>query len=1039
MRTETGLDIDKADGELFEQNRYASTCQKVVELTSKFLVELTYYVISQNDDLMRDALAYFLSKPEKSFSILSRESLNYGLTGEKEKLYFKKRDKERDVKKNNALCESLLKKRLSYEKSPEARRELCYYMLTEYADTAAGIKMVLCTKPSWNNRAPGKIVDAFRKVMTGNGFIPWENLQEALDLRNTTEGHTSTANIKKFTREKCVQQLESCKTIIQRVRGNLEGETAGLEKRRCEALNEIETDRKKINCKKMTLKQLSETGLSEDEIESFIVENVKLSKDYCSDNRTLYWNTYDNVVQELLSFYKIRGDVAVKLYGPNAGESQRLKEINHPAANQPVKIKRYPWNRKLPYMADFQGGSLTPVQLDELAHKTTVLADYSFWMNRNCRQFLSDDFVSRLKRYNRSLIADWNTRLDLFEREKNKSRLYSEKDSRSARDAHNTMRMMRASNGLRYMKSSSAFVSSDFGIIQIAQSHPNVMFTVFSRNKKFTKLLIRKNVRNIIPINYIIPTKQCRVWTNFTKEVEAIFRSELENVIEKRPEQEKVKLNRQENKTVKTPLMVSEDREKKETVSLKPDQKRPSVTAKKEAFSRESSPQSSAQNPEQTAELIVATDAVQVETLKYVFTPDGQKYVLQKEIGKGGEGIVYNTNDPDRVAKIYHSKQLTEARYQKLKAMTQIKKGLPRKVCWPIALLCDDQRHFVGYLMRNASGYKEFGMSVLALNKPRIESKLMKGWDRLALVELCIEICRTFERLNRAGVLMGDVNPRNILLNCNSDSHTDFVFVDCDSYQIGRYPCPVGTVVFTSPKMYRRNHVTSGQLDYSRMFRIQEDEDYSIASLLFHILMLNQSPFSGKGVTDIATAMRENNFAYRLSGDKDNTGADTPDGPYRLIWNNMPKYIKDLFGDVFSKQIDVTMDTWIRKLIRYQKDIESGNYTAELKPVYYWDTQDHQFTEYFECDMCHQHRNMPKERYKNQEKYHQPHLCNTCMTLQKRMMTEKEKTTRICIRCGRTYYTTQWDGWMIDHDLKKPRCPDCHRERKAYFTNIDNK
>ena len=62
--------------------------------------------------------------------------------------------------------------------------------------------------------------------------------------------------------------------------------------------------------------------------------------------------------------------------------------------------------------------------------------------------------------------------------------------------------------------------------------------------------------------------------------------------------------------------------------------------------------------------------------------------------------------------------------------------------------------------------------------------------------------------------------------------------------------------------------------------------------LLFELLeVLNQSPFSSKGVTDLAQAVREGKFAYRFVP-KDNSGtvsdgSDTPDGPYRMIWGNI--------------------------------------------------------------------------------------------------------------------------------------------------------
>lgn len=1016
----------------FEHEKYFSICKDVTKRVSDFFVELTYYVISQDDQLMEDSLVYYLSKTKDEngntcFPILTRDALKCG---------------DKNIKGNlnywqNEGVSKKLHKIFSRTKSAEKRRILCHDMLINYSDTAAGIKMIQCTKyPS----VPDSLIDAIKSVIK-KGDIPYEGLHSCLKLRNETEGHVNKAKVSEYTKVKCKKNLSFCQDTINCVRDDLKGDTKILEQKRKVVLDEIAKDRRIIEYKKIPLdsirQEMKSKKLTNDDLESIIVERTNLRDDYCVEEQTLYWNNYKNVFVEIARFCDLKADTFVKLFGPDALNSN----IEQPVRNNQEKNKSkdelskvYHWERFLPEMAKYRSSFLKGTQLDELAKYTTVLADCSFWMDDKCRRYLADDFMPRMKRYNRAMAADWNTRLDLFEREKNEHRAYSEREKEAAYNAHNMMRVMRASRGLRYMKTSSVYASSDYGIIKLAEAHPDALFTVFSKNTKFAELLISKNVKNIIPINYIIPLKRCTIWFSFIDGVQTIFSGEPRVDKGKDNLLGQTKTNETRNDSINQ-LKTGESRKPPFSKTLENKQ---AVLKKREITQKSGTKSPSLKNDrvENTRKTVSTSSKnfVQIKESRTLYTSDGKKYYLQKEIGKGGEGSVFVTNNPDFVAKIYHSNQLSEARQRKLEKMVQIKLNLPT-VCWPLSLLYYDNKQFAGYLMKNAVGYEEFGKSVLSLNKSRVSTKLMKGWDRLALVELCIAICRTFEKLNKHDILMGDVNPRNILLNCHTESHSDFVFVDCDSYQIGNYPCPVGTEVFTSPKIYTRYHIQSGKLDYSKILRNQEDEDYSIASLLFHILMLNQSPFAGKGVTDITTAMRENNFAYRLSGDENNTGVDTPDGPYRLIWNNMPKYVKDLFGKVFNEQQDVTMDSWIRSLISYREAIKRDDYTAELKPVLYWDTKDNKFTEYFDCDLCGEHRNMPKERYQSQEDYGQPHLCNNCITIQMQMKKKEESQTRRCKRCRRQFKTTEWDGWKIDHGFKNQLCPRCREIRNRHFNN----
>ena len=210
------------------------------------------------------------------------------------------------------------------------------------------------------------------------------------------------------------------------------------------------------------------------------------------------------------------------------------------------------------------------------------------------------------------------------------------------------------------------------------------------------------------------------------------------------------------------------------------------------------------------------------------------------------------------------------------------------ELCWPQSLLTNEEGQFVGYLMPVASEYVEFGQSIMKINSPAIRERMVQ-WDRLSMTKLCIAICKMFDKLQKKNVLMGDINPRNFLLNINNKNCVDFRVVDCDSFQIDDYPCLVEVQTYTSPKYNARRKSKQPGSE----LRMPEDENYALASLLFQMIMLNVLPFAGKNAEEIDKAQAEYNFAFRLKDDKENTGANTPDGSARLIWNNLHSDVKE--------------------------------------------------------------------------------------------------------------------------------------------------
>ena len=109
-----------------------------------------------------------------------------------------------------------------------------------------------------------------------------------------------------------------------------------------------------------------------------------------------------------------------------------------------------------------------------------------------------------------------------------------------------------------------------------------------------------------------------------------------------------------------------------------------------------------------------------------------------------------------------------------------------------------------------------------------------QGWQRQHLALICGNIATVFARMHSRQILMGDVNPQNIMV----DDHCNVYFVDCDSYQFADFECPVGKPDYTPPEIHRAMRA-QGITQY-RYRRTEEHERYSMAVLLFSVLMMGK-------------------------------------------------------------------------------------------------------------------------------------------------------------------------------------------------------
>lgn len=296
----------------------------------------------------------------------------------------------------------------------------------------------------------------------------------------------------------------------------------------------------------------------------------------------------------------------------------------------------------------------------------------------------------------------------------------------------------------------------------------------------------------------------------------------------------------------------------------------------------------------------------------------GRRLRLAGELGRGGEGRVHELAvDPRRVAKIYAPGRLQRATLAKLERMTAQPLRHPA-LCWPLTLLQDAQGRPVGYLMPRAAG-RELSRSLFI--RPLFQTHF-PDWDRTHLVCLAQTLLKILAYLHRHNVLVGDLNPRNILVEAPERVH----LVDCDSYQVEGYPCPVGMPPFLAPRL-------AGQ-DLHRTLRAAEDEDFAVATLVFMLLMPGKPPYSHQGGGDPMANARKGHFPYALGPRR---AQGVPGGAWRYLWSHLPYYLKEAFHRVFADGQRLPVEDWLDLLGRYRSDLGKGRFERDPFPTYFRD------------------------------------------------------------------------------------------------------
>ncbi len=277
-----------------------------------------------------------------------------------------------------------------------------------------------------------------------------------------------------------------------------------------------------------------------------------------------------------------------------------------------------------------------------------------------------------------------------------------------------------------------------------------------------------------------------------------------------------------------------------------------------------------------------------------LFDSKGVSVPLGKKLGTGGEGSVYEVPavGNDIVAKIYHEMVSLEKQV-KLQGMVKVgDESLKKIAAWPLATLHTAVGgHIRGFLMPKVVGHEPIHHLYSPVDRKRIYHP-DKDWA--FLVNTARNVSAAFEAIHHHGHVIGDVNPNLVFVSGNSMVK----LIDCDSFQIfadgKHYLSEVGVPHFTPPELQSHS-------SFRGIKRTTNHDNFGLALLLFHILLMGRHPFSGifSGSGDMPLEKSISQFRYAFSRNAASKAMAPP--PNSIKPEILPVGIANLFERAFTE------------------------------------------------------------------------------------------------------------------------------------------
>ena len=305
-------------------------------------------------------------------------------------------------------------------------------------------------------------------------------------------------------------------------------------------------------------------------------------------------------------------------------------------------------------------------------------------------------------------------------------------------------------------------------------------------------------------------------------------------------------------------------------------------------------------------------------------TGGGQAVSLGQEIGRGGEGSVFEVvGSPTVVAKLYHS-ALDRPKQNKLRFMSgHSSESLRSFTSWPQDTLHNKQGgDVVGFLMQRISSCVPIHNLYSPAHRRQVFPKV--GWDYL----LCAarNTAAAFDALHGHGHVLGDVNQGNVMVQ--KDARV--LLIDSDSFQVRTpavtYLCEVGVSHFTPPEL-------QGISGFSGVQRTIQHDVFGLALLVFHLLFGGRHPYSGVPlIREAGNALEDDIRGLRFAYARDAADRGLAPPPRSIPMSLVPVNVEGMFRYAFTepgiKGQRPTAADWVAALDEVLCDLRRCEHTS---------------------------------------------------------------------------------------------------------------
>ena len=238
---------------------------------------------------------------------------------------------------------------------------------------------------------------------------------------------------------------------------------------------------------------------------------------------------------------------------------------------------------------------------------------------------------------------------------------------------------------------------------------------------------------------------------------------------------------------------------------------------------------------------------------------NGRRYMLEKEIGAGGEGRVYRIAGQNLVGKIY--KKAEPEVEGKIRYMVQhpiadlhdSKGNVILALAWPQDILCDDHGAFIGYTMPFIKNGVEICTIARGCDMPKAQA-LFPDYSWMFNLQVALNLAKAVAYLHSRNCIVGDLNCKNIMVSPGGL----ITMLDNDSFDLldstsgMHFRCCAGTQDYLAPELQGRNLRSP-----SAVFSVHSD-NFALAIHIFQLLMNNFHPFTGKNLVVIRDSTSTN-------------------------------------------------------------------------------------------------------------------------------------------------------------------------------------